>query len=89
MIYKNTSCIKKQFHGVDFNPGEAKEVNGYINDPKMIRLSTLPQTKPKVAKEPIKQKPQPVLEKEEPNKSEEHQIKEIKEDDKDGRNNHQ
>lgn len=42
MIYKNISTCKKQFYGVTFNPGETKEVPGYVNDAKMI-LSTLPE----------------------------------------------
>lgn len=42
MIYKNISTCKKQFYGVPFNPGETKEVPGYVNDAKMI-LSTLPE----------------------------------------------
>lgn len=36
MIYKNISNCRKQFYGVSFNPGESKEVPGYVNDSKMI-----------------------------------------------------
>lgn len=28
----------KKFRGVTFKPGEIKSVNGFINDPKMIRI---------------------------------------------------
>ena len=42
MIYKNISTCRKQFYGVAFNPGETKEVPGYVNDAKMI-LSTFPE----------------------------------------------
>ena len=28
----------KQYRGVTFKPGEIKSVNGFINDPKMIRV---------------------------------------------------
>lgn len=34
----------KQFRGVTFKPGEIKSVNGFINDPKMIRVDE-PETK--------------------------------------------
>lgn len=33
MFYTNGSSITKTFHGVTFQPGETKEVFGYINDP--------------------------------------------------------
>lgn len=33
MFYTNGSAITKTFHGVTFQPGETKEVFGYINDP--------------------------------------------------------
>jgi len=32
MFYKNMSIATKTFYGVTFNPGEIKEVPGYIND---------------------------------------------------------
>lgn len=38
MRYKNTSLTKKTFYGVVFMPGEVKDVPGFINDIKMIRL---------------------------------------------------
>lgn len=31
MIYKNLSHTTKTFYGVEFNPGDVKEVDGYIN----------------------------------------------------------
>ena len=36
MTYKNTSLSVKTFYGEKFQPGEVKEVPGYINDPDMI-----------------------------------------------------
>ena len=36
MFYKNTSYSAKTFYGVTFNPGETKEVGGYINNKWMI-----------------------------------------------------
>lgn len=58
MVYKNTSYITKKFYGVEFKPGDVKEVTGYINDPKMIKMSCTPkQEAPKklVKSEPVKQ----------------------------------
>ncbi|MCM1226179.1 MAG: hypothetical protein NC320_01980 [Clostridium sp.] len=39
MIYKNVSHATKTFHGVEFNPSDVKEVDGYINYPGFIRSS--------------------------------------------------
>ena len=36
--YKNISFSAKTFYGVKFEPGEIKEVPGYINDSQMIRV---------------------------------------------------
>lgn len=44
MVYKNISNSKKIFYGVTFNPGDIKEVPGYINDRQMI-VSKLKDTK--------------------------------------------
>lgn len=58
MVYKNTSYITKKFYGVEFKPGDVKEVTGYINDPKMIKMSHIPKSESprKVVKsEPAKQ----------------------------------
>lgn len=38
MKYKNTGMTSKTFYGVTFKPKEVKEVPGYINDPKFIRM---------------------------------------------------
>ena len=42
MLYTNISCSVKTFYGVEFKPGETKEVPGYINHPRMIVASSLP-----------------------------------------------
>ena len=36
MYYKNLSNTIKTFYGVTFNPGDIKEVSGYINHPKFF-----------------------------------------------------
>lgn len=36
MFYTNISCSVKTFYGVEFKPGETKEVPGYINSSVMI-----------------------------------------------------
>lgn len=36
MKYKNVSPFVKTFHGVEFKPGEIKDVCGNINDPAMV-----------------------------------------------------
>lgn len=36
MKYKNISPFVKTFHGVEFKPGEIKDVCGNINDPAMV-----------------------------------------------------
>ncbi len=41
MYYKNVSCFAKTFYGVEFKPGEAKEVPGYVNDKHMIVVDEL------------------------------------------------
>lgn len=41
MYYKNVSCITKTFYDVTFNPGDEKEVPGYINDKYMIVIDAL------------------------------------------------
>lgn len=47
MLYKNTSSIQKTFHGVTFQPGEIKEVPGYINDKRFVRVAEMPKEPPK------------------------------------------
>lgn len=44
-VYKNIGCIPKTLYGVEFKPGEAKEVPGYVNDPNFIKLDKLPELK--------------------------------------------
>lgn len=44
--YKNTSIAVKTFYGTAFNPGEEKDVPGYINDPKMVRVPAVPSKAP-------------------------------------------
>lgn len=47
MLYKNISQTPKTFHGVTINPGEIKNVPGYINHRGFIRVSEMPQEPPK------------------------------------------
>lgn len=48
--YKNLSLTTKKFYGVTFKPGEIKEVPGYINDPKFVRIKDEVKTAPAAAK---------------------------------------
>lgn len=57
--YKNISFSAKTFYGVKFEPGEIKEVPGYINDPRMIRIFD---TSKKVVKKPEPVEPVDVIE---------------------------
>ena len=50
--YKNLSLTTKKFYGVTFKPGETKEVPGYINDPKFVRIKDELKTTP-VASRPV------------------------------------
>ena len=54
MLYKNTSPIQKTFRGVTFEPGEIKEVPGYINSRGFVPVDKMPQEPPKRV-EPKKQ----------------------------------
>ena len=36
--YMNASITSKTFYGVTFQPGESKDVPGYINDISMVRV---------------------------------------------------
>lgn len=47
MLYKNISLTRKTFHGVTFEPGETKEVPGYINNRGFIRVAEMPKEPPK------------------------------------------
>lgn len=39
MYYKNIGTVEKTFYNVTFKPGDVKEVPGFINVKKFIRLS--------------------------------------------------
>lgn len=47
--YRNTSVTAKTFYGTTFKPGDEHDVPGYINDPKMIRVTSKPKELPKAA----------------------------------------
>ena len=47
IIYKNISSYPLTFYGVTFNPNESKEVPGYINHTKMVRVTEKVSPKPK------------------------------------------
>lgn len=47
MLYKNTSNVKKTFHGVTFKPGEIKDSPKYINDPEFERANEMPKEPPR------------------------------------------
>ena len=42
MLYRNISYSVKTFYGVTFEPGQVKEVPGYINNKDMIVEETVP-----------------------------------------------
>lgn len=54
MLYKNVSFTQKTFHGVTIEPGEVKDVPGYINNRGFIRVAEMPKEPPKRV-EPKKQ----------------------------------
>ena len=43
--YKNISCSTKTFYGITFNPGDVKEVPGYVNAQGMTRVFGIKETK--------------------------------------------
>ena len=43
--YKNISCSTKTFYGITFNPGDVKEVPGYVNANGMARIVGIKETK--------------------------------------------
>ena len=47
--YKNISSFPLAFYGVTFNPNETKEVPGFINHVKMIRVTETVRVQPKSA----------------------------------------
>ena len=53
MIYKNLGHTTRTFHGVTFNPGDTKEVNGYINAKEFVAVDKLDTVSDK--KEPEKE----------------------------------
>ena len=53
MIYKNLGHTTRTFHGVTFNPGDTKEVNGYITAKEFIAVDKLDTVSDK--KEPEKE----------------------------------
>lgn len=38
MKFKNISYSKRTYYGITFNPGEVKDVPGYINDNHFVRV---------------------------------------------------
>ena len=60
VTYKNISVSAKTFYGVKFEPGDVKEVPGYINSPSMIRIFGIkptPEDKEPTYKAPRGRKP--------------------------------
>lgn len=83
--YRNTSVAAKTFYGTTFKPGEERDVPGYINDPKMIRIDfncsepkelpkatakTAPVTNPSAGRKPAPVKPSEIKQSKESNKEE-------------------
>lgn len=63
LVYKNNSLSVKTFYGVVFKPGDVKEVPGYINSNKFIRVTSVPKelperTEPKRRGRPKREQPQ-------------------------------
>lgn len=86
-VYKNIGLISKTFRGVEFKPGEAKEVNDYINDRNFIRLDKLPapastDKAEKKSNKPEKAEPVTTPEQSTNNKSEDNASEKNKEDKK-------
>ena len=55
--YKNISFSAKTFYGVKFEPGDTKEVPGFIDSPSMVRVfskSKPTSVKPVLFEEPMK-----------------------------------
>ena len=50
--YKNTSFATKTFYGVPFQPGEIKDVPGYINDISFVRIFEQPEKEPPKTAQP-------------------------------------
>ena len=63
ITYKNISYSAKTFYGVKFEPGEIKEVPGYITARGMIRIFDYkPKTAQPVAKPEVTVQPEPAVE---------------------------
>ena len=62
MFYKNVSLTTKTFHGVEFKPGEIKEVNKYINANCMVVVPEPAQPKVEKKREPVVEKAPEVVE---------------------------
>lgn len=59
MTYKNTSLTVKTFYGKQFQPGEEKDVSGYVNDPDMVIVDkVINKDRPKPTPPPAKSKPE-------------------------------
>lgn len=52
--YKNISSYPLTFYGVTFNPNDEKEVPGFINHPKMVKVKEAIKFKPKAVIEVVK-----------------------------------
>lgn len=55
MLYKNISNFTKKFYGVNFKPGETKDVPGYINDPDFERIHKKPEQPTPKTTAPVKE----------------------------------
>lgn len=58
MKYKNTSPFVKTFYGIEFQPGEVKDVCGNINDPAMLIVFESDAPKSDTPKEPDVKEPE-------------------------------
>lgn len=75
--YKNISFSAKTFYGTRFEPGEIKEVSGYINDLDMVRVfkavkpvKTVEEPKkPDIVEEPLLESPRKRKKSAEPEKT--------------------
>lgn len=78
MFYKNISLSAKTFYGIEFKPGQVKEVPGYISSPGMIAaIKPVEPPKPKksieqVSTTPIESKKQSKHEEETSNGTDNH-----------------
>lgn len=54
MRYINLSPIVKTFYGVEFKPGDIRDVDGYVDDPQMFIALGMPTTRDE---KPVVEKP--------------------------------